>query len=618
MTVLTLNFSASRLISKPVLLFIASFLLISILPETAWSACEPFDKYPVLYTGGSDAMCIRRKTGSSCASDEVPVGKGHCAPGGVGDSVDRESDDEQQEQRRVSEPAPTPTPAQPPQEFYTQQPPNGNTNGFGGSYNNNNSANSNSCSRDGNPYDQIDPKTGFCVRRSTAPDVDLTVGRDDGVVSGPALSSFQSSLSNPSSAGNINELIDAYEEKYKNECSEVAKQTDECCGDPISCMMGVKKPNGVAGTLAQTALGALATFPSSSISQMCKYVGAASSASIGLNSAMAAKCQTAVSQCKKACKKPKEIEQDVSAISKVQDTDLRQALYGAKERIEKIQYEYDDDYELCISSDRKNMEVIKQAINSATGLALAKQCEEQTKRRGAGDDPYADLSNGECLGAAASTPYCVSLCNRPGNNPNCPIGSPGNGGGTGGSDGELSRNSLTDPNFAGLIDEDDTVQNPNFQDIQATKNGLAIPEGGGGGGGLGGGDGGGGGGGAAPGPGGGGDEGYNTDILNGTTSGNGYSSRGGARSGASGGFSGYGNSGSSNILGKPFDLKSFLPGDRSNVKKTTFRGLASNLIGIGPAHGDIFKKITDRFYQVCLRDALYDCNGVLKAKPRGR
>jgi hypothetical protein len=152
-------------------------------------------------------------------------------------------------------------------------------------------------------------------------------------------------------------------------------------------------------------------------------------------------------------------------------------------------------------------------------------------------------------------------------------------------------------------------------DTKAENKGLASTPAGTGGGGLGGG-GGASGGGSDPARGGGKTGGgYDTGILRGVASGNGYSVGPRVSTGNNGGFSGYGASGKAgNVLGSAFNLKDYLPGGKSGPVKNTFRGLASKLADVGPAHDDIFEKISNRFYQICLRDALYDCENLKKTK----
>jgi hypothetical protein len=170
--------------------------------------------------------------------------------------------------------------------------------------------------------------------------------------------------------------------------------------------------------------------------------------------------------------------------------------------------------------------------------------------------------------------------------------------------------------FGNIPQDPEGTQAPNIAPTAAAKDGLSSTNAaGGGGGGLGGGgtpgaDGSGraGGTGAAA--------GWDANILRGISSGNGYSvSGGGLKSGAGGGFSGYGAASGKDALGKPFNLKDFLPGGKNSALRTTaFRGLASNIADISPAHTDLFQKVSDRFHAVCMRDALYDCATLQKMK----
>ena len=171
-----------------------------------------------------------------------------------------------------------------------------------------------------------------------------------------------------------------------------------------------------------------------------------------------------------------------------------------------------------------------------------------------------------------------------------------------------------------LAEEDQEV---NVGDIAEGSNTIATASPGGGGGlsGGGGGGGSGSGGGGDPGVGGAAGARNPSSILKGTRSGNGYSRKGsGLRTGSGGGYRGpaSGSAKGAYKKGKKFSLKDFLPGGKANPK----RGLAgfsrSKNPQLGAKTDDLFNRITARFYEICLKNRLYDCSTITNRKRRGR
>jgi len=112
-------------------------------------------------------------------------------------------------------------------------------------------------------------------------------------------------------------------------------------------------------------------------------------------------------------------------------------------------------------------------------------------------------------------------------------------------------------------------------------------------------------------------QGWNADILKGIASGNGYTSSSPMMTGSAGGYaSSYNSQGQHvNPLGQPFNLRDFLPGGKyanGKPRPSLFRGLASQYADINPRSRDIFQEISDRYYSVCLRHMLYNCDGLIK------
>src|SRR5690606_28853762 len=115
-----------------------------------------------------------------------------------------------------------------------------------------------------------------------------------------------------------------------------------------------------------------------------------------------------------------------------------------------------------------------------------------------------------------------------------------------------------------------------------------------------------------------GSAGYNTDILGNTRLGNGYTNPVMRNTASGGGWAGYSGRGRTPASqGKPFNPKDYLPGGRLDPKRK-LAGLAGAIPDVAPVHGDIFKNISRKFYQICLRDRLYDCSTLRKQGPVGQ
>ena len=400
---------------------------------------------------------------------------------------------------------------------------------------------------------------------------------------------------------------EAFEAEHKSSletCEKEEKIAAECCGNPERCF---KKPDGeenenegIFGQVLQIGLSTALTLPSNSIAGQCAKLGSVSNLVTGINMYLSVQCGKYVGQCKKACK---------GKIEELKNDQRCQSGSFCDDVIAK----YESSLEECKTADNQSARLAAQAIAAQTSARLSKICknlaEDETNR--SGEDLFA---NPDCTTpGSASTPFCQALCKDASpNDARCSgfFNRDPNGGGNG--FGTTSANNSGSGLFDNLVDSEEGTQFANQQDIDPTNNGTT---GGGGGsgvpfapsGGSGGGDDGGGGAGA--------EEGYDTGIDRGLASGNGYSTVGpNLKTGANGGFRGYGGGGKAiTEKGKKFSLKDYLPGGKNN-KRVQLRGLASLANDISPAHGDIFKKVTDRFHSVCLRNALYDCATLRKKK----
>lgn len=411
-----------------------------------------------------------------------------------------------------------------------------------------------------------------------------------------------------------------------DQCDKERQTAEQCCFKPETCFAGKPSgeddPNeGIALAFVQTALGISTSLPTLDMGSACKKMNNAAQAMTAVNVWLGGRCASYVSQCKNTCNRvANKLKQEYSDCA---SEGMKEKGNCANGKL-KLQ-EYGDYAKDCAKYDNASIKMASQAIANQVGARFAKMCENANKTQ----EPPADLfANPDCTTpAAASTPFCQEMCSKPGAevNPRCsgfvglnPPGFGGNGPGAGGGTGSGSGSGSGSAGRFANVPDDEGAQLPNFADIEAKGKGVNSGGGGGAGAGLGGGGGDAGGGGGGPSGGGGGGGGYDTKIDRGLASGNGYSGVGGMmRSGSSGGFSGYGGSGGAvTDAGRPFNLKDYLP-DKGNNKKLANRLPQAIVADISPAHGDIFKKVSNRFFQICTRDALYDCSTLKKMKSMG-
>lgn len=425
-------------------------------------------------------------------------------------------------------------------------------------------------------------------------------------------------------------------------CEEELEQTDKCCTNPMACLVGTdsKSASGVS-LLLQAAAGTVTNM--ASISGACGTIGDVSKSVAALNAALAFKCSNKIGSCNKACKRVYETAKDIdsktrgkrevnttctSGMSCTREDRAAEAdiLAGYDRRVSDVRSRAREISQAANRCDDFGGHAVEQqtaALSSLYAAKIAGLCKKQTQQLDPANVAQNDAFNVNCADPAnAANPVCQNQCNRANaaNDPVCArlLGLNGSGFGNG-----QQQNKLFDPaaGSKGLdgLDEFEDSQLAADANIQAQANkGLGS-----------GGAGGGGGPGSAPastgsdpdgGGEGGGGSGIKTDILTGVKSGGGYTQpfvRSGI--GGGGGYSGPSGAparGLASDKGKPFNPKDFLPGGRLDPKRK-LAGLASAIPDIGAVHGDIFKNVTNRFLQVCLRDALFDCETLRKnARPK--
>ncbi len=419
-------------------------------------------------------------------------------------------------------------------------------------------------------------------------------------------------------------------ELKSQDCGLAATLADKCCGNPASCLTADPSADPSANasadaeaqdsTWAGQAFQFLATaavsVPAGSITDACGRMKDTAYATATLQTYISGKCSVKVNACKSSC--TSKLAQAKSDYQKLDKVELRGPCAVDIETIGSVKDALDSLNNLCISSANANVAVRQQMVASQMSGKFASLCQNQANNQ------QNAFANPDCAQPAqAVTPFCQYQCNRLGaaQDPNCAalLSALRKGSGPGyGAGGVANGSNANAQSLYGSLPT--SPENPQLAippTTEALSKGLAKTEGGGASGGLGGGGGGSGanniGGGNSGGPAGKASVGYDTSILRGLASGNGYSGGAHMGSGSSGGYGNYGG-GTNNIFGNPLNLKNYLPGGKDAAPGGPIRGLASKSADIGPAHEDIFEKISNRFYVVCLRDGLYDCDTLKKMK----
>ena len=414
--------------------------------------------------------------------------------------------------------------------------------------------------------------------------------------------------------------VSDWDKKYNNICRVKEDRAKTCCGDsPASCVSEAfnaneKKSN--IGFQVINALGQGAVALSGSIGQLCGNMKTVAAGATAINLALSATCERMVGLCKNECGEL--VEEIKNAKVEIKERALKSQINITTQlgSLNTVLGLAEKSIQSCRTANNGTIRAAAAAYSSFQAAKLADVCKKQ-----AGNELEVDTNSFDvnCSAAGASAnPICQAQCQAPGaeNDPICQ---------------SILQNlagTNTAVNFASGAEADETFdvagifeddQEVNVGDIAegTSTTATASPSGGGG---LSGGGGGGGGGGSS---GAGGIAGARnpSSILKGTKSGNGYSAGGSKlRSGSGGGYRGpaSGSAKGAYKKGKKFSLKDFLPGGKANPK----RGLAgfsrSKNSQLGAKTDDLFNRITARFYEICLKNRLYDCSTITKRKRRGR
>jgi len=345
------------------------------------------------------------------------------------------------------------------------------------------------------------------------------------------------------------------------ECKKASEAAIQACQAPLASATGMSTENAEAVGAGATILAQIGPMLSGgSTQQLCEAVRMVGAASALTNGGFGGNCKIKITECSTKCSNPENEEWRVT-------------------------YNY-----FLKQCEKKGVEftaMMQQMGQGALTAKVASACANASSSKV--NMPNIGSMQVDCSNPSnASNPYCV--------NPTLNFQAPTTGyaeSGTGAG--------VTAEDFMGLGDGDPSQLEVTGGAPIGKAAANAVP-GGGSSGPLG----------SQNGLNGGGDEkgggqgsGYNTDVLNGERGGGGYSSAGGS---GGGGWSGYGTgSGNTNTKGSGFDLRQFLPGQN----KGAVRGVAA--LGrapadIGPMHGDIFQKITDRVKVICSKKVIMGCN----------
>lgn len=428
--------------------------------------------------------------------------------------------------------------------------------------------------------------------------------------------------------------------RYEEACLGAVKTAQKCCQHPEQCL---GESVGADGSQNSSVLGALqailsAAGQAASLSGACGKMQNVALTVTAINAALATKCTAKIVKCKQACSDvvaearelytkckndpescvgySKPVARNYSSVAEfdVANRNFNQEYTAARTDLAQMTKGIDS----CEANENYAQQQVQQTVASALTAKTMGLCKEASSNSSSVSAANAAF-NVDCSSSAnAANPACQNVCNRAGsqNDPACNPNLAGSGYGTGSGTG------TSGTNLNGLgsgIDELENAQgiltdsvNPNANKAQLGSGAGGGGVGGGGGGGLGG---------FESQAAGGGEAGSGFDprtVGAGFRSGSGYSAPGGRGVASAGGAGGYsapaGKPGTT--AGQPFNPKDYLPGGRLDPKRK-LAGLAATTPEIGAVHGDIFRSITNRFYQICLRDGLYDCATLRRSGTQG-
>ena len=386
---------------------------------------------------------------------------------------------------------------------------------------------------------------------------------------------YNNTYGNSNGNNNANQQS-AQQQINQNQCNQAENLAYKCCTNPEACMTlsgaGSQGASGI-GQAVQTILTLGANLPSNSISSMCGRGKTIADISSALDMYLANQCRMAVSACQSSCGN-----------------------------------------QTCTQYSGTEVSLTTQALAGQLAAKFDQMCQQQTQ-----STAQNSFNNPDCSTAAeAATPFCQYKCNRPGAaaDPTCSgiIAQMQNGTMNG-----LNVNnsgSSTNP-FAGIVPTtQDQQQIPPIPNTPPSASQLSQTQPGGSAGQFN------------------GFEGYgsnsvssasttpskskgwNTHIMKGLASGNGYTAPTGAAPGGGGGtLPAYNAKGQHlNLFGQPFNLANYLPGGKDANKTLTVRRSPADVTAdLNPPSDDIFEDVSKGYYEACLKHMLYNCGPTIRA-----
>jgi len=397
-------------------------------------------------------------------------------------------------------------------------------------------------------------------------------------------------------------------------CVTGATNADQCCNNPGSCAMG-QTGSSTGAQIVQVLSGAAMQAAGAA----CSRLSSLSDVSGEINSALSQRCTYYINQCSGSCKS--KVQQ---VTSDIQTAVASKCSSAAVTRLSALLQAYQNSQASCGQASSGNFSMVQQATAANMGKKFSSMCQ------GGGTVMAAASTNAQAEGGDSSPSSGVA----PSAQMRANEGSAATDSASSGASGSPTQSTAIDK----------AADKKSLSGTMATEPGSdqTAPTGGGNAGsqspsqkaaGA-----------ASGAPGNsplvsglstetsgehGGKGGYDTTILKSVAGKTGLSNSsatmmsGTAQSGPGGGWTapalGKMPFATDNFWGHKFSLKDFLPGGKyGEPKPEPFRGIAS--IGlpanpdVSPAHDDIFDKITNRFFQVCLRQGLYDCETLKKVK----
>lgn len=424
----------------------------------------------------------------------------------------------------------------------------------------------------------------------------------------------------PAAAANTanycNQQYQTLKEQLDKQCRPQKKKANYCCSaGGVGCLAGFEANSTEAalttvGTMLATTLAGMRQMQG--MAQNCDSQSGLANFSAGLNASMAANCQMEKNSCENICENLR--IQIISARDQCNQGSGVTNIGSAYNQLEQLAKDANAEKNSCEQLINNVVSMGTQsAVTMITTAQAAKLCKDVVA---ASPPPVApgipgnDLCNDP---SDLSNPYCrQQFCSQPGtaNLPECQGSQTGNqklGGGSGGGS-SFTTSSYGNRGTGGTgIDDAEVKQGPGIMPVEITPNSVAQTQGGTTGGVPGGGSGGGGGESGYD-TAGGGSQKLNTGILQGFSSGSGYSVTGTGFSNEGGYSNPTGGGGGGDNKQAPFDLKQFLPKVGPKRELAGFNhGQNTGNPELANKHDNLFERISNKYRDICRRGMAIGC-----------